>query len=87
MLWQRLLGARSLLCLCLSRQVMSLMLSSSSQLFGHFYLKVMGISLLCLTSLLLLLESQMGFVLLSFLSNREFPRPSALHSKVVFLFS
>lgn len=87
MLWQHLLGARSLLGLCLSRQVTSLMLSSSSQSLGHFHLKVMGMSLLCPTSLFLLLESQMRFVLLSFLSNRDCPRPSRLHSKVVFLFS
>ena len=67
----------------LGRQLMSLMLACSSRLFGLFYPKVMGISLLFSTSFSLLLGSQMGLVLLS-LSNRDFPRSRPLPSEVAF---
>lgn len=56
---QLLLEPSSLHWLCLGEQVVKLRLSGSSELCGHFYLKVMGILLLCPTSFSLLFESQM----------------------------
>lgn len=63
-------------------QVMSLLLASSCKLSWHVYLKVMGIWLLCSTSSVLLLGSQVGLVSLSFLSMKDFPGPRPLQPKV-----